>query len=176
MLNILLSFRPLNFTDIPLIHRWFNLPHIQKYYSLQQWTKNEVLNKLKPYIEGTKPVTGYIVLMNDSPIGYIQYYRVSDYPWPDQNLTEEIVNQAAGLDMFIGDEKLIGKGFGSKIVSDFLNQFIWPEFEYCLVDPDITNTAAIRCYEKINFREHSSINGKDALDRPAVLKLMILKR
>ena len=62
--------------------------------------------------------------MNDSPIGYIQYYKVKDYPWDNQNLKEDIVKQAAGFDMFIGDETKIGKGLGSKLVSDFLNQFI----------------------------------------------------
>lgn len=175
-MEIIFSFRQLDLTDIPLIHRWFNLPHVQKFYSLRPWAADEVLNKLKPYLEGTKPVKGYIVFMNDSPIGYMQYYRVSDYPWPEQNLTKEIVNQAAGLDMFIAEEILIGKGFGGKIVSNFLDQYIWPEFEYCLVDPDISNIAAIRCYEKMNFKEHTTINSKDSLAKPVSLKLMILKR
>lgn len=152
------------------------MPHVQKFYSLRSWTENEVLKKLKPYIEGTEPVTGYIVLMNNNPIGYIQYYKVSDYSWPDQKLAEDIIKKSAGLDMFIAEEIFIGKGLGGKIVSDFLDQFIWPAFQYCLVDPDIKNTAAIRCYEKLNFREHAVISCKDTLGNPVALKLMILKR
>lgn len=174
-MNVQFSFKPLNFSDILLMHRWFNLPHVQKFYSLRPWTESEVLNKLKPYIEASEPVAGYIVMMDDCPIGYIQYYKINDYPWINQNLTEDMIKQAAGIDMFIAEEALIGKGFGGKIVSNFLDQFIWPEFQYCLVDPDINNTAAIRCYEKLNFREHITISSKDTLGKPVTLKLMILK-
>lgn len=175
-MNNIFLFRPLDFSDIPLMHNWFNSPHVQKFYSLRPWTENEVLNKLKPYIEGSAPVKGYIVLMNNNPLGYMQYCKIRDYPWPNQDLSEDVINKAAGVDMFIGDEMLIGKGLGCKILKAFLHEVIWPEFEYCLMDPDITNTAAIRCYEKLDFKEHATLNSKDALDKPVTLKLMILQR
>lgn len=170
------SFTPLSLSDVPLMHQWFNLPHVQKSYSLRKWTETEVLDKLKPYINGDKPVLGFIILMNEKPIGYVQQYKISDYPWPNQNLPEEILNNAAGMDLFIGDERLIGKGIGGQIVQAFIENKIWPEFQYCVVDPDIKNIAAIRCYEKLNFRNHAIIETKDALDQPATLRLMMLKR
>lgn len=152
---------------------WFNLPHVQKFYSLRQWTENEVLNKLEPYILCNKPVIGFIVLMNEQAIGYIQKYRVKDFPWPNQNLSEDIVNNAAGMDLFIGDLRLIGKGIGRELIQSFLEQHIWQDNQYCIVDPDTNNLPAIRCYQSLNFREHGVVDTKDALDRPVKLMLMI---
>jgi RimJ/RimL family protein N-acetyltransferase len=168
-------FRPLRFSDVPLMHEWFNLPHVQKFYSLRQWTEQQVLEKLEPYITGVKPVLGFIALMDEKPIGYVQQCRIIDYPWPNQNLPEEIINSAAGVDLFIGDETLIGKGIGGQVLKAFIEHIIWPEFQYCIVDPDTKNIAAIRCYEKLNFRDHAVIGTKDALDQPTTLRLMILK-
>ena len=80
-------FKPLSFSDVPLMCQWFNLPHVQKFYSLRPWTEDEVLEKFQPYITGDKPVLGFIVLMNEKPIGYIQQYKIRDYPWPNQKLS-----------------------------------------------------------------------------------------
>lgn len=173
MKNII--FRPLSQTDVPQMHTWFNLPHVQKFYSLRQWTEAEVMKKLEPYIEGRQPVNGFIALIDGKPIGYVQKYNIVDFPWPNQNRADEIVKNAAGIDLFIGDIDMIGKGIGSQLIQAFLNQHIWPNKQYCLIDPDISNTAAIRCYEKLNFTEHAVINSTDSLGKPVVLMLMIAK-
>lgn len=170
------TFRQLALSDIPLMYHWFNLLHVQQFYSLRQWTEDEVLKKLEPYIVGAKPVTGFIILMNDRPIGYIQKYPVRDFPWQDHNFTEEIVQNAAGIDLFIGEESLIGKGIGHELIQSFLEQYIWPVYQYCIVDPDLHNQAAIRCYQRLNFKEHAIVDNNDALVRPVKLKLMIKQR
>lgn len=53
---------------------------------------------------------------------------------------------------------------------------IWPEFQYCIVDPDVENKAAIQCYERLTFKEHVLINPVDAMKRPVKLILMLLTR
>lgn len=171
-----ITFRALEFSDIPLMHIWFNTAHVQQFYSLRTWTENEVLEKLSPYILGDKPVSGFIILFNDTPIGYVQSYKVSDYPWPKQHLSQAIIDNAAGMDLFIGNSENIGKGLGSQIILTFIKHKLWPRFQYCIVDPDLKNQAAIRCYEKIGFNEHKIIETVDALEQPTQLKLMILKQ
>lgn len=170
------TFKSLSVADVPLMYQWFNLPHVQKFYSLRQWTEDQVLEKLKPYITGDKPVSGFIVLMNEKPIGYVQQYKISDYPWPNQNFSQAIIDNAAGMDLFIGDEKACGKGIGSQIINEFIKRKIWLQFQYCIVDPDIRNIAAIKCYEKLNFQSHTVIDSEDALGHPVKLNLMVLKR
>ena len=170
-----IDFRSINFSDISLIFKWFNTPHVQKFYSLRSWTEDEVLAKLTPYISGDMPVFGFIILLNGNPIGYLQSYKVSDYPWPKQNLTEDIVKMAMGMDLFIGDESLIGKGLGQQIIEDFIEIHSSAQYQYWIVDPDIKNVSAIECYKKLKFQGHQIIDTEDALKRPTKLMLMILK-
>jgi len=176
MMKNKLAFKSLSVADVPLMYQWFNLPHVQKFYSLRQWTENQVLEKLIPYITGDKPVSGFIVLLNEKPIGYVQQYKISDYLWPNHNLSQAIIDNAAGVDLFIGEEEACGKGIGSQIINEFIERKIWPQFQYCIVDPDIKNIAAIKCYEKLKFQSHAVIDSEDALGQPVKLNVMILKR
>lgn len=175
MNNSTIDFRTIAFNDIPLMLQWFNTPHVQEFYSLRPWTENEVLAKLTPYILGDKPVSGFIVLLNGNPVGYVQSYPVRDYPWPNQNLAEEIVTRAMGMDLFIGNERLSGKGLGQHIIRTFLDTHVCPTYQYCIVDPDIRNVRAIKCYEKLGFKPHQIIDTEDALQHPVKLMLMVLK-
>ena len=164
----------LDFYDIPLMHRWFNAPHVQAFYSLHDWSEKEVLAKLTPYITGEKPVVGGIVLIDKQPIGYVQTYKVADYPWPNQDLSQEIIDSAAGMDIFIGDETMIGCGVGQRIIEQFLKIYIWPKFNYCFVDPNIKHQAAIHCYQKVGFKTHKVIETEDAMGRAEQVQLMML--
>lgn len=170
-----ITFKPLDFSYIPLMYRWFNMPHIQQFYSLRAWTEDEVLIKLKPYINGEKPVTGLIILCDNKPIGYLQYYKVKDYPWPNQILSDEVIRNAAGMDLFIGEPEMVRSGLGQTIISTCLQTIIWPQFKYCLVDPDIHNNAAIKCYQKLGFKVHQTIQTADAINRATQLQLMLLQ-
>ena len=151
------------------------MPHVQAFYSLRSWTEDEVLTKLTPYITGEKPVSGFMILLDENPIGYLQSYKVSDYPWSNQDLPDGIVKSAIGLDLFIGNSELIRKGWGCRIIQAFIEALIYPQYQYCVVDPDVRNDVAVRCYEKLKFKEHKILDTVDALKRPAKLKLMILK-
>jgi aminoglycoside 6'-N-acetyltransferase len=175
MMKRKINFSPITFADIPLMLQWFNTPHVQEFYSLRSWTEDEVLAKLTPYISGDKPVSGFMVLLEENPIGYLQSYKVSDYPWPNQNLPEEIVKTAMGMDLFIGNKDFLGKGLGKRIIQAFIDTHVCPQYQYCIVDPDIKNVSAIRCYERLKFKEHQIIDTEDALQRPTQLMLMLLQ-
>ncbi len=56
----------------------------------------------------------------------------------------------------------------------FNTPHVCPQYQYCIVDPDIRNVPAIRCYERLKFKEHQVIDTEDALQRPTKLMLMIL--
>jgi len=168
-----IKFKQLSSDDVQIMHQWFNLPHVQEYYSLRSWTKDEVLHKLEPYITGEKPISGFLIKIDDKAIGYIQTYKVFDFPWDNQDLPNEIIKNSAGIDLFIGDAAFLGKGYGYKIIEQFLAKNIWPEFNYCIVDPQIDNVPAIRCYEKLGFKQHKIIGTKDALNIDTNLMLMI---
>lgn len=171
-----LSFEPLNPSHFQAIHGWFNAPHVQKFYSLRSWTFEEVQKKLLPYVQGAKHMKCFVIFHSKQPIGYIQSYPLKDHLWENQDLPYEIIENAAGIDLFIGEESFLGKGMGRMILIRFLEKWIWPFYQYCLADPDIQNKASIRLFQKSGFSEHKEIKSKDALQRPVILQLFIMKR
>lgn len=171
-----IQFKPLNESHFDLMLDWFNKPHVQAFYSLRTWTDEEVYKKLEPYVRGEEQISSFIIFLSDSPIGYIQSYPLKDHPWEDQDLSEEIIQEAAGFDLFIGEEAYLNKGLGKQIIECFLEEHIWPSYQYCFVDPDIRNEASLNLFQKCGFTLHQQIVSKNALKQPVTLKLLMKKR
>jgi len=171
-----ISFIPLHEKHFSLILKWFNTPHVQIFYSLRNWNIEEVRQKLTPYIQGVGGMECYIISIDKTPIGYVQCYPVKEHPWDNQNLVEEVLQNSAGIDLFIGEEEFIGKGLSCQILEAFLKNYVWTRYKYCLVDPDIRNETSIQLFKKCGFNKHQQINSKDALNRPVTLQLFIQER
>jgi hypothetical protein len=106
MSNRKITFTPLNEEHFAFIHTWFNEPHVQSFYSLRAWTIEEVRQKLTPYTQGVRGMECYIIFIDKIPIGFIQCYPVKEHPWDNQNLVEEVIQNSAGVDLFIGKRNL----------------------------------------------------------------------
>lgn len=170
-----INFKALHDTDIPIVKKWFNEPHVVQFYSLRDnWTDEQVAKKFRPFIKQEKSVQCFIVSFKDLPVGFIQKYPIKEFPWPEQEFSDEVMQHAAGIDLFIGEVNYINQGLGTRIIREFLDQHIWNHFSYCIADPNIQNKAMIRCLEKIGFREHKVIQTEDKLMHAVKLKLMIL--
>jgi aminoglycoside 6'-N-acetyltransferase len=168
-----IQFIPLHPSHFSIVHQWFNKPHVQAFYSLRSWTIEEVYKKLMPYVQNEKQIKSFIIYNKQFPIGYIQSYPVKDHPWENQDLPDSIIQKAAGLDLFIGEESCLGKGLGCIIINRLIEEQIWPSYQYCLADPDIRNRSSIRLFHQCRFVEHKQIIAKDALNRPVSLQLFI---
>lgn len=171
-----LHFESLKQSHFAFIHQWFNKPHVQAFYSLRPWTLEEVNKKLTPYLHGEKQMKCYTIYYEKQPVGYIQAYPLKEYPWENQDLSDDVMREAAGIDLFIGEEKYLGKGLGCEILNCFLEKYVWPYYRYCLADPNIQNEASIRLFQKCGFNVHKQIFSKDALHRDATLQLFIKER
>lgn len=169
-------FIPLSQEYFSLIHSWFNKPHVQAFYSLRTWTYEDVCKKFEPYVRREKQISGFIIYLGDCPIGYIQSCPIKDHPWENQDLSEAIIQKAAGFDLFIGEEAYLNQGLGKQIIECFLEEHIWPDYQYCIVDPDIRNEASMRLFQKCGFIEHKQIETQNALKQPVTLQLLIRKR
>ncbi len=169
----MIHFERLQTKHYTLIHDWFNKPHVQAFYSLREWTLDEVEKKLAPYLHGD--VKGHIIVL-DKPVGYIQSYPIKSYPWENQGLDEDVIQKGAGIDFFIGEENYMGRGIGKDIVNAFLDQVLWQEFDYCVVDPDEKNTRSINCFKSCGFKIHKEIESENALKEKVKLKLLIKKK
>jgi len=174
MVMSLIKFRPLSKIDLSLIHLWFNEPHVQEFYSLRSWTLPEVESKFKDNFEMKTDVESFIVSDNGVPFGYIQYYPVKNHPWEGQNLTQEIIDSAAGIDYFIGDKAYLRKKFGRRMIEIFIQDYLPAKFKYCIADPSNDNFKSIQLLKKVGFEIHQDLECKDALGRMQNHKFMLL--
>ncbi len=145
-------FRPLTEEDFSLLFGWMNQPEVIRWYSKRNWTLEEITDKYRPYINGEKPIRSFISYYQLQPIGYIQGYRIQDYP----DYLKEVTGResAAGLDLYIGEEKFLHKGLGKYLIEQFVEEILFadPKVTSCLIGPDPNNQIAIRAYEKAGFR------------------------
>ena len=146
-----IGFRPLTASDLPLLHEWLQREHVQLWWTDRE-TYEEVVQHYLPEIEGIKPTDPYVILLDDRPSGFIQTYRVSDYPeYRELVAVEEGV---AGVDLLIGEPELTGRGFGSGALQSFVRDVVFsdPAIHACIADPDAENLASLRAFEKAGFR------------------------
>ncbi len=146
-----ISFRPLRSSDLPLMHRWLNTPHVARWWYGDDTSWRGIEEQYGSYIEGREPVRPYLILHDDEPTGYIQSYLVSD----DEEYARLVgVEDSAGVDMFIGEEEYLYRGLGREILRRFLAEVVFRDeaVRVCVIGPEPKNVAAIRAYEKAGFR------------------------
>ena len=72
-------FRPLEHRDLPLMHRWVNTPYVAEWWDSLP-TLADVSAKYGGRIDGNDPTRSFVIVSGAEPIGYIQTYRIADYP------------------------------------------------------------------------------------------------
>jgi ribosomal protein S18 acetylase RimI-like enzyme len=147
-----INFKRLAITDLEYMHKWLNCDFVIEWYSKKKWAYKEIEEKYIPYIKNERPTQGYLILYNNTPIGYIQTYKIHDYP--DYARLVDIDENASGLDLFIGEQEYFRKGLGKYIVSKFLKEIVFglSDSVSCILGPEPKNKVAIKTYEKVGFK------------------------
>lgn len=146
-----IGFRNLRIDDLHFMHKWLNTDFVIQWYEKRHVLLSDIENKYIPRIRGEKPVRCFLILYEDEPIGYIQTYKLSDFP--DYMEQVGIDEDSSGLDLFIGEADYIHKGLGKHIIIKFLEEKVFglTDSVSCIIGPEPKNTAAIRAYEKVGF-------------------------
>jgi RimJ/RimL family protein N-acetyltransferase len=74
-----ISFRPMRHTDLPLLQRWLQLPHVNAWWH-EPLDLAGVVAKYGPRIDGVEPTHMFVIEHELRAIGWIQWYRWRDYP------------------------------------------------------------------------------------------------
>lgn len=146
------TFKKITDEDLPILLQWFKEPHVQQWWPIP--TQDEVYAHFLKRIR-SKDTFGYLVLMDGVPIGYIQYYYIDPAEAKvGAYLPVELPENTVGTDQFIGDPQFLHKGYGTQCIKAFIDYLlaIEPHITTIIVDPEPTNIAAIRCYEKVGFK------------------------
>lgn len=147
-----LSFRPLRREDLCLMQGWLAQPHIAAWWGEEACDIEGVPDKYGPAIDGLEPTRLFIIEHGARPIGWIQWYRWSDYPEHARKLGAE--PESAGVDLAIGEAEMIGKGIGPAVIGKFIDEFVFADASITAVlsDPEKANTRSVRAFEKAGFR------------------------
>jgi aminoglycoside 6'-N-acetyltransferase len=146
----LISFRPLHRSDLPRLQQWLSAPHVDAWWH-QPLDLIRLEQKYGPRIDGTEPVHVFIIEHEAAPIGWIQWYRWSDYPEHAAQL--DAGPGAAGLDLAIGEVSSISKGLGPKAIRQFVLGVIAadPGITSVVTDPEERNGRSWRAFAKAGF-------------------------
>lgn len=161
-----LTFIPLEESLFPLLLKWLETPHVKAWWDQDiQWTPELIKKRFETYVQDykvlkniKKPMHSFIICRDGKKIGYIQYYNAYDFPREQGYVIEELPQNMASLDVFIGEKDELGKGLGPLLLTQFLKEHIDPLYEACFVDPDTANVQAIRAYEKAGFKKVKTVN------------------
>ena len=147
-----IAFRPLTDDDLPRLHAWLGQGFVNRWYGSGAPSLEAVTQKYTPRIAGHDPAHCFIVLFDDAPIGLIQTYRIDDFP--DYLELIGLDEDAAGLDIFIGERDFVQRGLGPQIMQAFLQAVVFERFqaESCVVGPHPLNRVAIAAFRKAGFK------------------------
>jgi aminoglycoside 6'-N-acetyltransferase len=150
--------------DLPLLHGWLNAAHVVAGYSRVHSTPEDVAAKYGPRIAGTEPVQGYVASVEGHPLGYVQVYRVADFP--DYAATVGEFADAVAIDVLIGEVEWTGRGLGPRVIAAAVEELVFPAHaaKRCIATPHAGNSASLRAFAKAGFVEVRRINapGGDA--------------
>ena len=129
--------------DAALLKRWISSPHWQKWWGDPKEALAEILGNLES--DAVEPM---IAELNGRPIAYVQTYdpHMEDgHPYQDQPFG------TIGIDISVGEATDLNQGHGSAILMALAGLLFEEGALRLIIDPDPSNAAAIRAYEKAGF-------------------------
>jgi aminoglycoside 6'-N-acetyltransferase len=104
-------------------------------------------------------------------IGYIQTYRVIDYPDFAATIGEA---EGIGIDLFIGEPAYVGNGWGRLSLLKFINDVAFPLFpreNVCWIYHDKLNHRALRASKAVGFQ-----HARDFIEDGNQMELLSLRK
>jgi aminoglycoside 6'-N-acetyltransferase len=145
-----IGFRPLRESDLVVVHGWLQREHVRRWWGEHGGLEQTVAH-YGPAIDGRDPTDLYAILVDGRDVGMIQTYLIADYP--EWAAVIEVSADTAGLDLFLGEPELLGRGLGTEVIRSFVAEVVFARAatRACVADPDVENIASVRAFEKAGF-------------------------
>lgn len=143
--------------DLPAIAAWLELPHVARWWTPDTTAEAELAEyrqRVSPGADGAGPADQatimLMVLLDDVPVGWCQWYRWDDYPAEAAGMGARAGE--IGIDYAIGDPDHVGRGVGTELIAALVAE-VRREHPGAgvLADPDAANAASRRVLEKNGF-------------------------
>lgn len=140
--------------DLPLIRQWLRGADVREW-----WGDPDEQFALVSGDLDEPAMDQFIVLAGQQPLGYLQCYRLTAWntgfgPQPEGT---------RGIDQFIGESDMIGRGHGSAFIRQFVDEKLREGLPRMVTDPDPLNPRAIRAYEKAGFVRDRMVETPDGV-------------
>jgi aminoglycoside 6'-N-acetyltransferase len=166
------GFAPLREEDLALVRRWLLEPHVKRWWDdgVKSPYPDASIEEYREAIQGKDPTYHYLALIDSRPVGMLQHYRIGDDP--EYAAALALGEDAIGVDLFIGEVELIGRGHGPAMLRQFLREIAFPfhGIDVCVIGPSVQNIAAIRAYEKAGFRALREVDVPGEPDREFLMR------
>jgi aminoglycoside 6'-N-acetyltransferase len=151
------AFRSMTAADLAMIRRWLETPEVVCWWGDPAEQYELVSGDL-----AHPDMDQFIVALDGRPFAYIQCYALSTW---NQGFGEQ-PPATRGIDQFIGEDDMIGRGHGSTFIRQFVDDRLRAGIPRIVTDPDPVNMRAVRAYEKAGFARERVV---DTPDGPALL-------
>jgi aminoglycoside 6'-N-acetyltransferase len=144
-----IGFRALHLQDMELLAGWQSEPHVSRW-----WTDPadlaSITAKYAPRVLAEEDTEVFLIEVDGTAVGLIQRYRHRDHPGWDRAVG---VPDAAGIDYYIGERDLVGRGVGSAAIAAFAADTFdrYPDVDCVVAAPQQANMASWRALEKAGF-------------------------
>jgi RimJ/RimL family protein N-acetyltransferase len=148
-----ITFRALSVDDLQSMFLWLLRLHVTKWYARAPASFPEVVAKYGPRTLPESPVHAYVIAVDGRDAGYIQAYSLDLFPEYTARLESE--PGVMGIDLFIGEELMMGWGLGTHAIRRFVDDVVFAQegVPACVAGPIEGNAASIRAFEKAGFRK-----------------------
>lgn len=135
--------------DLETLIHWFESEKLTYYYEENQ-PQNILIKKYKDKIKGNSRVIGFILMIDNIEIGYMQIYPISTNIKKELNYNNS--EKIYGIDQFIAEPINWGKGYGTTFIR-LMIKFLSLEYntDRVLLDVRKDNIRAIKSYKKCGF-------------------------
>jgi aminoglycoside 6'-N-acetyltransferase len=146
------AFQPMSPDHLPMIRHWLETPEVVRWWG----EPDEQYALVRGDLEHPD-MDQFIVALEDHPFGCIQCYALSAWnqsfgPQPEAT---------RGIDQFIGEPDMIGRGYGSGFIRQFADGLLASGIPRLVTDPDPDNARAVRAYAKAGFERERIVETPD---------------
>jgi aminoglycoside 6'-N-acetyltransferase len=140
--------------DLPMIRCWLETPEVKRWWGDPGEQYDLISGDLNE-----PAMDQYIVSTRDAPFGYLQCYDLTAWNsgFGDQP------KGTRGIDLFIGEGDMIGRGHGSALIRTFVDSRLRTNALRMVTDPDPGNKRAIRAYQNAGFIRDRLVETPDGI-------------
>lgn len=134
--------------DWERLAQWFAGLHVREFYH-EDSDIRQVRAKFGPRTQASSRVRPRIILYYGTPVGYAQFYPLSEEEVSGYQLP--YANRWGGFDLLIGDRDLWGQGIGKMVTQQLLDEIAALGLTHVAIDTACRNLRAIGLYQKVGF-------------------------